>query len=141
MPDPVVTTPVAPVAPKPPPPPVPKPEPVSPEPESLTGETNEPELEPVPDTVSPAPTMPLDDPRIDGEGRNAVLWVSGQSYPLAGCTSFVHWQDEKTHRRFFQLKDQAGNPKEFVNIGSNRNEGYQLSSLLIAAGIERGAFL
>lgn len=113
--------------------------------ESLTGETNEgdpaPEPEPVADTHSPAPTMPLDDPRIDGEGRNAVLWVSGEEYPLAGCTGFVHYQDPKTHRRYFRLKDQSGNPKEYVNIGSNRNEGYQLSSLLLAAGLEKGAFL
>ena len=93
------------------------------------------------DTVNPAPVMPLSDPRIDGEGRNAVLWVNGQEYPLEGCTGFVHWQDQKTHRRYFRLKDQSGNLKEYVNIGSNRNEGYQLASLLIAAGIERGAFL
>ena len=107
--------------------------------ESLTGETNEPE--PVADTDRPAPTMPLDGPRIDGEGRNAVLWVNGEEYPLAGCTGFVHYQDQRTHRRYFRLKDQAGNPKEYVNIGSNRNEGYQLSSLLLAAGLEKGAFL
>lgn len=93
------------------------------------------------DTLRPSPSMPLDDPRIDGEGREAVLWVSGEAYPLAGCTGFAHYQDPKTHRRYFRLKDQSGNPKEYVNIGSNRNEGYQLASLLLAAGLEKGAFL
>lgn len=121
---------------------------------SLTGETKEvatvsdvletdtpAQTEPVPEAVSPAPTMPLDDPRIDGEGVNAILWVSGEEYPLGGCMGFVHYQDQRTHRRYFRLKDQSGNPKEYVNIGSNRNEGYQLASLLLAAGIEKGAFL
>jgi len=93
------------------------------------------------DTISPAPTMPLDGPMIHGEGANAVLWVNGHDYPLAGCAGFSHYQDEKTGRRYFRLKDQSGNPKEYVNIGNNRNEGYQLASLLLAAGVERGAFL
>ena len=112
-------------------------------PEQSTGgaEDSQEAAEPEPDTLSPAPTMPLDDPRIDGEGVNAILWVNGEQYPLAGCTGFVHYQDEKTHRRYFRLKDQSGNPKEYVNIGSNRNEGYQLATLLLAAGLERGAFL